>query len=33
VRWPIGDFVLVASRTEADGAHYEVIRRWPLNAQ
>ena len=33
VRWPIGDFVLVASRTEADGAHYEVIRRWPLNTQ
>ncbi|MDP2265992.1 MAG: RNA 2',3'-cyclic phosphodiesterase [Thiobacillus sp.] len=30
VHWPIGDFVLVASRTEADGAHYEVIRRWPL---
>jgi 2'-5' RNA ligase len=30
VRWPVSDFVLVASRTEADGAHYEVIRRWPL---
>ncbi len=30
VRWPISDFVLVASRTEADGAHYEVIRRWSL---
>jgi 2'-5' RNA ligase len=30
VRWPIRDFVLVASRTEADGAHYDVILRWPL---
>ena len=30
VRWPIGDFVLVKSITESDGAHYEVIRRWPL---
>lgn len=30
VRWPIRDFVLVASRREADGMHYEVIRRWPL---
>ena len=31
VRWPIGDFVLVKSVTESEGAHYEVIRRWPLN--
>lgn len=31
VHWPIKGFVLVASRTEADGARYEVIRRWPLN--
>ena len=30
VRWPISDFVLVASRREADGMHYDVIRRWPL---
>jgi 2'-5' RNA ligase len=30
VRWPVRDFVLVASRTEKDGAHYEVIRRWTL---
>jgi 2'-5' RNA ligase len=30
VRWPVSDFVLVSSRTETDGAHYEVIRRWPL---
>lgn len=31
VHWPISDFVLVASRTEVEGAHYEVIRRWRLN--
>jgi len=30
VRWPISDFVLVASRRETDGMHYDVIRRWPL---
>lgn len=30
VHWPVSDFVLVSSRTEADGAHYDVIRRWPL---
>lgn len=30
VRWPVREFVLVKSRTEAEGAHYEVIRRWPL---
>lgn len=30
VHWPIRDFVLVASRREADGMHYDVIRRWPL---
>ena len=30
VRWPVHDFVLVSSRTEADGAHYEVVQRWPL---
>jgi 2'-5' RNA ligase len=30
VRWPISDFVLVKSVIEPDGAHYEVIRRWPL---
>ena len=30
VRWPVGDFVLVKSSTESDGAHYEVIRRWLL---
>jgi len=30
VHWPISDFVLVSSRTEADGAYYDVIRRWSL---
>ena len=30
VRWPVGDFVLVKSNIDSDGAHYEVIRRWPL---
>jgi len=30
VRWPVSDFVLVSSRTEADGAYYDVIWRWPL---
>jgi len=30
VCWPVGDFVLAASRTEAEGARYEVIRRWCL---
>ena len=33
VRWPVGDFVLVKSSTDADGAHYEVIRRWPLTQE
>ncbi len=31
VHWPINDFVLVKSGTESDGAHYEVIRRWPFD--
>jgi 2'-5' RNA ligase len=30
VRWPVRDFVLVSSRTEAESAYYEVIRRWQL---
>ncbi|RMD80458.1 MAG: RNA 2',3'-cyclic phosphodiesterase, partial [Gammaproteobacteria bacterium] len=30
VRWPVRDFVLVASRTLPEGARYEVLRRWPL---
>ena len=30
VCWTVKDFVLVKSVTESDGAHYEVIRRWPL---
>ena len=32
VRWPVRDFVLVASRTEPEGARYEVVRRWPAGA-
>ncbi len=28
--WPVGEFSLVKSVAEQDGAHYEVIRRWPL---
>ena len=30
VRWPISEFVLVKSVIGPDGAHYEVIGRWPL---
>lgn len=30
VRWQAGDFVLIASRTGTDGAHYDILRRWPL---
>lgn len=30
VRWRVGDFVLAASRTDADGARYEIAERWPL---
>jgi len=33
VRWRASDFVLVKSVTESDGAHYEVIRHWPLGTQ
>jgi len=33
VNWPIGEFVLVKSVTESDGAHYEVMRRWTLSGQ
>jgi len=33
VRWPVSEFVLVKSVTEPEGAHYEVIRRWPLNME
>ncbi len=32
VSWSASEFVLVASRTEAEGAQYEVIRRWFLMA-
>jgi 2'-5' RNA ligase len=30
VNWPVGEFVLVKSVTECDGARYEVMRRWRL---
>lgn len=30
VRWSVADFVLVRSVTDPEGAHYEVLRRWPL---
>ncbi len=30
VHWRAEDFVLVASRPEADGPHYPILRRWPL---
>jgi 2'-5' RNA ligase len=30
VHWPVGEFVLVASLTEPEGANYAVIRRWDL---
>lgn len=30
VYWPVNGFVLVASRTESDGAYYAIVKRWPL---
>lgn len=30
ISWEVGDFVLVRSVTDAGGAAYEVIGRWPL---
>jgi 2'-5' RNA ligase len=30
VSWAVREFVLAQSVTEPDGAHYRVIRRWPL---
>lgn len=33
VSWPIGEFVLVKSVTESDGARYEVIRHWGLHGR
>lgn len=32
IDWAVRDFALVASRRDADGARYEVLRRWPLAA-
>lgn len=31
VRWRANDFVLVASQTGVDGAHYTILNRWPLD--
>jgi len=28
--WPIDQFVLVQSRLDPGGAHYEIVRRWPV---
>jgi 2'-5' RNA ligase len=30
--WPVGDFVLVESNLGPEGAHYSLLRRWPLIA-
>lgn len=30
VSWAVDEFALVKSVTDPDGAHYTVIRRWPL---
>lgn len=30
VAWPLRDFVLVESRTGADGSRYEIVARFPL---
>jgi 2'-5' RNA ligase len=30
VKWAIDGFVLVASNPQADGAHYDVLKKWPL---
>jgi 2'-5' RNA ligase len=30
VHWALREFVLVKSVTKPEGAHYEVIARWPL---
>lgn len=30
VNWLVDGFVLVASNPQADGAHYEVLRKWSL---
>lgn len=32
IRWPVEEFVLVASTLDRSGALYEVLRRWPLAA-
>lgn len=30
VHWPVHDFVLVSSRTETEGAFYDIVKRWSL---
>ncbi len=30
ISWAVGEFALVKSVTDPDGAHYTVIQRWPL---
>lgn len=32
LRWAVADFALVESRPDEQGAHYTVLRRWPLTA-
>jgi 2'-5' RNA ligase len=32
VTWPVKEFVLVASETLPEGAHYRVLRRFPLRS-
>jgi RNA 2',3'-cyclic 3'-phosphodiesterase len=30
ITWAVSEFCLVASKTRAEGVHYEVLKRWPL---
>lgn len=32
VMWPVRRFVLAASRTYAEGAHYQILQEWPLKS-
>ena len=31
VNWSVNEFALVASNQQADGAHYDVLKKWPLS--
>jgi 2'-5' RNA ligase len=31
VNWSVNEFILVASNQQADGAHYDVLKKWPLS--